>query len=405
MPELHAKLSPSSSERWFACPGSIVLSRDIPERSSVYSEEGRKAHGLAEAMLKGRPCALGYKAEMRDNVRVYVDHVKALAVGPSRILQVEQEVKVSEDCWGTADALVWDPESKTLHVRDLKYGAGVAVEVQNNLQLKIYGLASLLTSGYPAETVNVGIIQPRLPHADGPSRSKDYQAVDLIEFHADLLDAIKRVRHAESFGELYLDKWRNSSKQIDKDAMAEWEETHLHPTAKGCQFCPAAPTCPKVKALAQETAKQVFSVATVDNGGVRSYDPAELARTLELLPILEGWIKNVREFAYAEAEKGHDIPHHKLVEKRPSRKWKDETEAGESLDMLGIDCFEKKLLTPAAVEKLLPKDQRGLLESLTVRESSGHTLVHESDKREAVRIDARSAFGELSETAGETDSH
>ena len=400
MPELHAKLSPSASERWFACPGSVVLSADIPESSSSYADEGTKAHGLAELMLKDQPRATGYPAEMRDNVRVYVDHVKALADGPDIILQVEQQVKVSDDCWGTADALIWNPKLKTLYVRDLKYGAGVAVEVTNNLQLKIYALAALLTAGYPAEVIDVGVVQPRIPHADGTARSKEYLAVDLIDFHADLLDAIARVRQAETNGDLYL-----QFKSSKPEAAAEWENKYLHPTVKGCQWCPASAICPKVKSLAQETAKQVFAVATVDNGGVRTYDPAELADTLDKLPILEAWIKNVREFAYAEAEKGHAIPNYKLVEKRPSRKWRDEQEAADTLDMLGVECFEKKLMTPAAVEKTLPKDQKNLLEQLTVKESSGHTLVHDSDKRPAVSLDAKSAFGEIPETAGETDSH
>lgn len=400
MPELHAKLSPSASERWFACPGSVVLSSDIPESSSSYADEGTKAHGLAELMLKDLPRGAGYSAEMRDNVRVYVDHVKALADGPDIILQVEQQVKVSDDCWGTADALIWNPKLKTLYVRDLKYGAGVAVEVTNNLQLKIYALAALLTAGYPAEVIDVGVVQPRIPHADGTARSKEYLAVDLIDFHADLLDAIARVRQAEANGDLYL-----QFKSSKPEAAAEWENKYLHPTVKGCQWCPASATCPKVKSLAQETAKQAFTVATVDNGGVRTYDPAELADTLNKLPILEAWIKNVREFAYAEVEKGHAIPNYKLVEKRPIRRWRDEQEAADALDMLGVECFEKKLMTPAAVEKTLPKDQKNLLEQLTIKESSGHTLVHESDKRPAVSLDAKSAFGEIPETAGETDSH
>lgn len=400
MPELHASLSPSAAERWWNCPGSVVLSADIPSTTSEYAAEGTKAHELAEKMLTDQPRASGYSAEMRDNVRVYVDHVRALADGEGIVLQVEQQVKVTEECWGTADALVWNPKLRTLFVRDLKYGAGVPVEVRGNLQLKIYALGALLTAGYPAEIVNTGIVQPRIPHADGTARSLDYSAVDLIDFHADLLDAIQRVKAAETNGDLYL-KHRDANPK----AAAEWEDKYLKPTVKGCQWCPASATCPKVKQLAQQTAKQAFTVATIDNGGVRTYDPAELADTLDKLPILEAWIKNVREFAYAEAEKGHAIPNYKLVEKRPTRRWRDEQEAGESLDMLGVDCFEKKLMTPAAVEKLLPKDQRNLLDSLTVKESSGHTLVHESDKRPAVSLDAKSAFGEVSETAGETDSH
>jgi len=407
MPELHAKLSPSAAERWFSCPGSVVLSAGIPETSSPYADEGTKAHGLAELMLKGKPCAQGYTAEMRDNVRVYVDHVKTLADGPDAILQVEQQVKVSDDCWGTADALVWNPKLKTLFVRDLKYGAGVPVEVTNNLQLKIYALASLLTAGYPAETIDVGVVQPRIPHADGTARAKEYLAVDLIDFHADLLDAIKRVRQAEANGDLYL-KFRSTK----PDAAAEWEGKYLQPTAKGCQWCLAAPTCPKVKNLAQETAKQVFAVATVDNGGVRTYDPAELARTLDTLPILEGWIKNVREFAYAEAEKGHAIPDYKLVEKQAQRKWKPDI-AGFLADVLGVEASalqkEPEMKGVTEIEKMAPgkneKERGAFLAPYVTKESSGHTLVHDSDKRPAVSLDPKSAFGETSETAGETDSH
>lgn len=402
----HAKFSPSAAERWFTCPGSVVLSKGIPESSSHFAEEGTQAHGLAKKWLLDESRALGYSAEMRDNVRFYVDHVKALAEGQDNILAVEQKVVITDDCWGTADAWIWKPHSETLYVRDLKYGAGVVVEVQDNKQLLSYGLGALLTSGFPAKVVNIGIVQPRIPHPDGPARSKDYQAVDLIDFHADLLDAVDRVKRAELFGDLVA-RWRVSEKQVDKDAVQEWEGKFLHPSKKACQFCPAAAVCPKVSRLAQEMAKAAFTVATVDNGGVRSYDPRQLSETLDKLPILENWIKSVREFAYAEAEKGHAVPGYKLVPKRPTRKWKNEAEAAETLDMLGIECYgERPMLTPPAVEKLIPRAQQKVLEQLVVKESSGHNLVREDeDDRPGVDLSVKFAFGEISDTAGETESH
>ena len=125
------------------------------------------------------------------------------------------------------------------------------------------------------------------------------------------------------------------------------------------------------------------------------YDAKALAETLDFLPILEGWIKNTREFAYGEAEKGEAIPSWKLVEKRATRKWRDEEVTVKFLPKLGVgldQLFEKKLITPAAAEKLLTKEQRALLDELCVKESSGHTLVHASDKREAIKVDAKSAF-------------
>ena len=139
-------------------------------------------------------------------------------------------------------------------------------------------------------------------------------------------------------------------------------------------------------------------MATVGDTTVRSYDPGELAKALDFLPILEGWIKNVREFAYAEAETGHAIPDYKLVDKRATRKWRDDAAALEALTPVLGDAAWKPLevITPAAAEKLLGK-QKSILDPLTVKESSGHTLVHTSDKREAVNIDAKSAFQNLSE--------
>lgn len=168
-------------------------------------------------------------------------------------------------------------------------------------------------------------------------------------------------------------------------ALEDFVEAYLTPTDKGCRWCLAAPKCPALRKKANDVARRVFS-------NELPYDPAELAATLDQLPILEAWIKNVREFAYAEAEKGHDIPNYKLVEKRPTRKWRDEATVERTLAKYGVEAFERKLISPAAAERLLPKDLRDTLDELTFKESSGHALVHDSDKRSAVRTDARSAF-------------
>lgn len=380
----HAKLGPSAAERWMTCPGSVVLSEGMPNKSSKFADEGTMAHALAELVLAtGFAFEIGAEfkyddhgeekigiatQELADNVMVYVDYVRSLGGDP----HYEQRVAVNEQVYGTADAVVWQPESKSLHIVDLKYGAGVAVEVHGNLQLKIYALATLLTFKYPASTVTATIVQPRCPHSDGPVRSATYDVVDLLDFHADLLDAIERVVLAKD----------SASKGY---AMGDY---YLTPSEKGCRWCLASPKCPKLKSKAQELAKQAF------NAG-EAYDAKALAETLDYLPILEGWIKNVREFAYSEAEKGHEVPNWKLVEKRATRKWRDEAGVAQHLFELNLDAeqiYEKKLITPAAAEKLLSKEARAELEELCVKESSGHTLVHESDKRPAIKVDAKSAF-------------
>jgi hypothetical protein len=370
----HASLSPSAADRWFNCPGSVYLCEGIPSTQSAHAAEGTQAHAVAEALLNGTP----YDApeEMYRYVKVYVDHIEELCDYEFAILHTEASVRVNEKCWGTCDAAVWRPDEKTLYIRDLKYGAGVTVEA-NSLQLKIYALAAMLTFKYPATVINVGIVQPRINHPDGVTRSKDYDVVDLIEFHAELLDAMKRVNTAT-----YLMKKKTSAQE------------YLIPTEKGCRWCAAAPTCPKIKATAQLVAKQVFTHT--------HYDPRALSNTLDQLPIMEAWIKNVREFAYAEAEKGNVIPNYKLVPKQASRKWKQDVSVADMAKVLGVKEYslfkEPELKGVTEIQKLAPgkndAERAGYLQDFTVKESSGHTLVHESDKREAIRVDAKAAFAE-----------
>lgn len=367
----HASLGPSSAERWMNCPGSVVLSEGMPNKSSAHADEGTRAHEVAEALLNDRTPEGGVPVEMMEHVMVYVDHVLDLA----GTLHVEVRVKATDQIWGTADAIVWDPATATLFVRDLKYGAGVGVEVVGNLQLKIYALAALLTMKYPAKFVDVGIVQPRKPHADGAIRSIVFDAVDLLDFHADLLDAEQRVLQARA----------------DVGKPGDWNAHHLKPTEKGCHWCKAAPKCPAILRRAQDVAKIAFAPSL-------PYDPLELAKVLDFLPILEGWIKNTREFAYSEAERGHVPPDYKLVDKVATRKWNVTPGVVATALGLPVDQVTKplELLPVGEIEKLAPgknKEARAMfLSAMVVKESSGHTLVHASDKRDAVRVDAKAAF-------------
>ena len=355
----HAKLSPSSSDRWMACPASIRLSEGMPNKSSAFAEEGTRAHTLAEQILTGEfidPSEI--EDGMLDNVLIYVDHIKALVDATAGDLEIEVRVHVNEDIYGTADAIVWSENTKTLYVRDLKYGAGLPVEVLDNTQLKVYALAALLTTGKKANVIDLGIVQPRCPHADGPIRTLSYDAIELIDFWSDILEAAEKTKSSDA------------------------------PIVSGehCRFCPAAPVCPEIKSKAQLAARNVFSVGNV-------YDPKELSKMLDWLPVLEGWIKNVREFAYQEAEDGNTPPNYKLVEKRATRRWRvEETAQAELQKVLGDEIFDKKFKSPAQIEKLLDKTQKSLVTELTMKESSGHTLVHEDDSRQAVRVDAKTAF-------------
>lgn len=368
------------------CPGSVVLSEGMPESESEYADKGTKAHAMAEKWLLGYFARHGevpqFKTaediEMAKHVKVYVDECVRLAPKGSSVF-MEKKVAINQDVYGTADFITWNPEISTMYIRDLKYGAGVFVEVNRNIQLRIYALAALITMKLPASVINIGIVQPRYDHPDGAIRSIDFDVSDLLDLHADVLDAVGRVAVAEEA----------------KDAK-DWEAKFLVPSEKGCRWCAAAPKpCPALLQKSQALAKQVFAPGL-------AYDPMNLARALDFLPILEGWIKNTREFAYGEAEKGIEIPDYKLVEKTPVRKWKEDvntTELVKALGCGGYDIFKPvELINIGDAMKLAPgknaKERDAVLEPFVERKSSGHTLVHTSDKREPVRIDAKAAFAD-----------
>lgn len=380
MPEVHAKLSPSAAERWMQCPGSVPLSEGMPDRTSEAAEEGTRAHKMAESILwSGEPDHAD--PEMERHVRVYTEYVEYLFRNTVQdgSKWVEHQIAVTDQLWGTADALVWDQTNATLHVIDLKYGSGKVVEVRGNMQLRIYALAALLTMKLKARTVVATIVQPRAFHEDGVIRSVEFDAMDLMEFHGELMDGIARVESAViDFGSPHSDK-------------------HLKPSNNACRWCLAAPKCPKVKELAQVSAKAVFSKEN-------SYDPKELADILGKLDLIEGWCKNVREFAYTEAEHGKDIPGWKLVEKRATRKFKPEVvgdpkELAKALGVLPVELFKQPdFLAVGEIEALAPgknkKEREAVLEPFVTKDSSGYALVHESDKRPAIRVDAKAVFAE-----------
>lgn len=361
----HSHIGASSYYRWKACPGSVRLSATVtPKASSVYAEEGTLAHEVAAVKLTTGTWLPNMDPEMIEAISVYTD-----AIERDRNEAVECLVEhrfdlgtVHPGLFGTADCVVFNRKEKLLQVWDLKYGQGLAVEVKDNVQLKYYGLGALLSTRFPADEVELIIAQPRCSHPDGPIRRHRIPAISLIDFAADLAeDAIK----------------------------TEAKDAPLNP-GEHCRFCPAAGVCPQIHTQALEIAKTEFSPAM-------SYDPVKLAAMLEWLPVMEAWIKNVRDFAYAEAGHGRPPPGWKLVAKRATRRWRNEEKdvVAALKHKFGFDLFdiyEQKLRSPAQIEKVLDKDQKKALMDFVVSESSGNTLAPDSDPRKAINTSAQADF-------------
>jgi hypothetical protein len=75
------------------------------------------------------------------------------------------------------------------------------------------------------------------------------------------------------------------------------------------------------------------------------------------------------------------------VAKRGTRQWVDEdkvVEWGAEAGLFTIDLWERKLKSPAQLEKVLKKNKIELPSELVVSISSGSTLAPDSDSRPAV---------------------
>ncbi len=370
----HSPIGASSMHRWAECPGSIRLSVGIPNIESAYAAEGTKAHELAATWLKGTgktpECD---DDEMLEHVKTYVDHVYSHMTGDA-VLFVEHGFDLSAiypGAYGTNDAAVYVPSQKTLYVDDLKYGAGKFVKAQNNPQLKYYALGALLElqkEGREIDTIVMSIVQPRcMSRSEGAVRSHTIDAMDLLEFAGDLVVYAKRTAEPDA------------------------------PLKAGdhCQFCPAIQVCPEIGKIKQTVAKSEFAAATAPVQGTVPQDT--LVQALQAVPLLKALIERIDAYAYAEAREGRAPEGYKLVEKRATRKWRDEHTVAMELGKLGLTQDElfapREVKSPAQLEKIERiKGNKEVLAPFIIKESSGLVLVPNDDKRPAWRADAKDEF-------------
>lgn len=176
----HSKFSASGAERWMNCPGSVALSEGLPDKSSVWAQEGTLAHEVLERTLVQQisnskraktmdaaidPMMVHHTAEAAKFImNIYRKH-------PGSEVLVETRIRldfIHPEMFGTFDAAVID-HFATLHVFDFKYGAGYAVNPRENLQMIFYGLGLAHLHHYNFNRVRLWIIQPRIKGYNGPS--------------------------------------------------------------------------------------------------------------------------------------------------------------------------------------------------------------------------------------------
>lgn len=375
----HAKLAPSSAYRWLNCPGSIRLSAGLHEAPSVFAAEGTAAHMLAEACLSQDLQAEFYRdaivdvnggilfegesngatrftvdLEMIDAVQLYLDVVREIKADSDEF-EIEQRMDMTalvDDVFGTGDVIAYVFRHKVtgkrrITVVDLKYGKGVAVEVEENEQELTY--AAGVCQRYHnrgVDEVELVIVQPRAPHRDGPVRRWVTDIVGLYE-HVLRLQA-------------------GAAAVNDDDA----------PLIPGpwCKFCKAAAICPALDGRIREIIMSDPEKKSFQDWKVEAADIA----------MVKGWATRREEFAHSEALQGRMPPGAKLVGKKAFRKWNDTEAAVAALKLIGLkddELFTMDLVSPAQAERALPKSQKKIIADLATAKSSGTVLAPLDDPR------------------------
>jgi hypothetical protein len=192
----------SGMGRLVRCPGSKSIQAAYQDTQRWEATEGQVAHEVAAGCLRSGADPISYLGqslrniyidqEMVHHVSLYVEHCRSMGQG---VIEGSWEISHGNDILtGTLDWRSVDTTTGTIYIRDLKYGFGW-VEVFENYQLLSYAmLARDLSAG---ARINIGIVQPRANHPDGPIRTWEFAADDLRPYANSIRGAMERASMAD----------------------------------------------------------------------------------------------------------------------------------------------------------------------------------------------------------------
>lgn len=400
-PDKHAVLSPSSAHRWTRCPGSVALNLAFPDRpAGKYADEGTAAHEVAAWALQdkehdchsyvGRETSNGwvFTEAMAEYTQPYVDAVLEASLGNT--LMVEQPLDISpftgeDGASGTGDAIIISWDGSELQVHDLKTGRGERVYAFENDQLSLYALAALDKYSMLGDfkTVKLVIHQPRLDVFDEWLVTVD----DLKDFASKVAESAKVAREHLNTGNPEFEDLCAGEKQC------RWCKKEVQ------NICPAFNNQVVVAILHEPESKvsqEELSALAEDNirdaiAKVKALSGDELAARMNILHMVDMWVKAVRDTVEERLAEGESVSGYKLVEGRAgNRAWADEAAAEtllKSSRVKAADMYVSKLISPSQAEKLLKREKPVVwkrVEELITRGEGKPTVALASDKRPAL---------------------
>ena len=385
----HSPLGGSSMDRAIKCPGSVPLSFGIEDdHDDTFSGPGTAAHHLSEQLLKpmvtpeawrwiGVPIKVGdmqdavtVDKEMADALQLYVefinDNFPDRNQGNSGVETFIHCPTIHQYFWMATDFWYLDELKRRLTVADFKYGAGIVVEAEGNVQLRYYacGVMEKFDLWDKVDSITLWIAQPRGWHFDGPFRE---WTITTEELQAWLEDELIPA--------------------MDKALVSRDTTPGEH-----CRFCPVAGRqCPSMLALTEEMMKMIDEFQLSTEGQAKPLTVEQISRFAVMEDALKVASKHVGKASFGALQAGQSITNRKLVAKQTHREWRDEKAEKALVKQFGDEAYEdRKLKSPAQIEGL-----PGGVEFVTkhaFKPDGGLTVGTTKDSRKAVNKDLKSGF-------------
>ena len=300
----HARHSPSSLAYKEVCPG--FMSDPTP---SAASEEGTRCHlsletgndvGLDDEQLQVVSMCRDYVAGIEADVRAHGD------------VTMLREVKLKiAGCltFGTADLVIMSAGGTAADLADFKFGRNPVADAEVNVQLQAYALG-LLEMFPNLRVVRVHILLPRRDEVS----CAHYTRADEARIRLRVETIIAR---------------------------ASLPEPDLYPT-DGCLWCSRKGKCAALHNHALKITSGYSDELVLPDQFHASqiFDPAVMARALQVARVMEKWCESVRHHALQMRLSGVEIPGHELRTRSGTRSITDALAAwGVVRDRVSPDRF------------------------------------------------------------------
>ena len=364
----HTDFSPSSFERRYLCPASYLMEKDLPNTTSKYAEAGTICHELVTIDINDWLRTIAstegeYDKSTYDGFYHYLENVKYTENTSKQLIldcfksfvSIQSSLSeadvildkkfdlpfISDEEKGTVDLIVRGYNCDGIyevHVVDFKFGYGVKVEAENNLQLLCYAKGYVQSKYHTIKDYDLHL------HIFQPTFSNSCWSLDEEEKYKWII--------SDNFYKNVVRK----CKQL---------EPEFKPSVKACKFCKAKAICKPLSTNIQ--LKDKYSLTT-----------DEIKEFLDKREIMLLYINSLEDYVKGILENGGHINGYSLVDKYSNRKWIKEAEE-KLVNMLGEKAYniKKTIIGIGQAEKLLDQEQ---ISKLTEKELIGKVLQVEEDK-------------------------